>query len=202
MVAVGYAGVSDLIGRVKCEFGSEFYDRARIHVARGIIAGIPLGCEREAFVEGLFEGELPAGAVGFGDNVARKVVRARGDARAVLPLLGERGVGIIPRVVGPKIYGKKQIVSNKKRPSRRLGFPNPPFHRRGNFVLFQSGGAEPVEVHPHFDSVPDANHHTRSKSREKIHWADRAVQFAVHFSVVQDVSAGDVENGFLGVGAA
>lgn len=117
MVAVGYAGVSDLIGRVKCEFGTELYDRAGIHVARGVIPGVPLGCEREAFVEDLFEGELPAGAVGFGDDVARKVVRARGDARAVLPLFGERGVAIIPRVVGPQVCGKKQIVSNKKRPS-------------------------------------------------------------------------------------
>ena len=202
MVAVGYAGVSDLIGRVKCELGTELYDRSGIHVARGIIAGVPLGCEREAFIDGLFESELPAGAVGFGDDVARKVVRSSGDARTALPFLGERGVGIIPRVVGPKVYGKNQIVSNKKRPSRRLGFPNPPFHRRRNFVLFQSGGAEPVEVHSHFDSVPDANHHTRSKCREKVHWADRAVQFAIYFSVVQDVSARHVENGFLGVGAA
>ena len=87
MVAVGYAGVSDLIGCIKCEFGSEFYDGAGIHVANGIIACVPLGCEREAFVDCLFESELATGAVGFGDHVARKVVRAGGDAGAVLPLL-------------------------------------------------------------------------------------------------------------------
>ena len=88
MVAVGYAGVSDLIGCIKCEFGREFYDGAGIHVANGIVAGVPLGCESEAFVDCLFESELAAGAVGCGDYVASKVVRARGDARAVLPLLG------------------------------------------------------------------------------------------------------------------
>ncbi len=88
MIAGGYAGVSDLIGCVKCEFGSEFYDGAGINIANGIVAGVPLGCEREAFVDCLFESELSTDAVGFGDNVARKVVRAGGDAGAVLPLLG------------------------------------------------------------------------------------------------------------------
>ena len=42
VIARGYTGVSDLIGSVKCEFRVEFYDDAGIHIAGGIIPGIPL----------------------------------------------------------------------------------------------------------------------------------------------------------------
>ena len=175
---------------------------AGVHVADGIIPGVPLGCERQPLVNWLLEGELSAGAVGCGDNVSRKVVSAKRNARAVFPLLGERCVDIISRVVGPHADGKKQVIPDEKGPSRGLGFPKPPLHRRRDFEFVHSRRAEPVEIHSDFDSVPDANDDARREGGEEIHWAQSAVQFTVDLSFVQDVRTGNVEYGFLPVGAA
>ena len=67
--------------------------------------------------------------------------------------------------------------------------------------MFQRGGAEAVEIYAYLDSVTDADDDAGRERGQEIHGAQGAVQFAIDFSFVENVRAGDVEYGFLGVGA-
>lgn len=65
--------------------------------------------------------------------------------------------------------------------------------------MAQGGGAEAVEIHADLDSVSDADDDAGRECGQEIHGAQGAVQFAINFSFVENVGAGDVEYGFLGV---
>lgn len=67
--------------------------------------------------------------------------------------------------------------------------------------MAQGGRAEAVKIYAHLDSLSDANDDAGRECGQEIHGAQGAVQFTVHFSFVQNVSAGDVEYRFLGVRA-
>jgi hypothetical protein len=202
VIALRYAGISDLIGAVKRQFWGEFYDHAGVHIARGLIPRVPFGRERQTAVNLLFEGQLPTGAIGARDNVSRKVVSPNGNPRAMFPLLRERRVSIIPRVVGPFADWKKQVIANEKGPSSALVAPKPPFDRGGDFEFPHRGRAQPVEIHSDFDLMPYAKDDARCKRGQGIDRAHGTVLFEVDLSFVQDVRAGNVEYGFLCVDAA
>lgn len=133
MIAFGYVGVADLIGAVKSEFLGELVDEAGIDVAVGLVAAVPLGGQGQPGSERLFEGELGAGAIGGGDDTAREVVSAEGDAGAALPLLGERGVEIVSGVVRAIADREKEFVTQEEGPTGSVVLPRTPFYRGGNF---------------------------------------------------------------------
>ena len=82
-------------------------------------------------VSGLFEGELRAGAIGSGDDIAREVVSADGDAGAALPLLGESRVKIVSGVVGAIADGEEEFVADEEGPAGSVVLPRTPFYCGG-----------------------------------------------------------------------
>jgi len=83
----------------------------------------------------LFEGELTAGAVGGGDDVAGEVVSAQSDPSAVLPLLGNGCVEIVTGVVGAVVDGEEQVVADVERPTGGVVVPEPPLYGGGDVQL-------------------------------------------------------------------
>lgn len=198
MVAVGYVGVADLVGTIKREFCGEFVNNACVDIAHSRVARIPLGGESQVRRELLFQGELATGAVGGGDDVAREIVPARGNACAVLPLFGDRGVKVISGVVATLTDREEKVVAEIERPTRRIVVPETPFDC-GSEVEFTDGGrAEAVEVDADFDLTTDANDNAGCVGEEGSGGLGGAVQFTVDFAFVEDVSAGQVEDSFLG----
>lgn len=202
VIAAGEASVADLIGGVAGELGSEFINDARIEVARSVVAGIPLGGDGEAAVDGLFEGELASGTIGGGDDVPGEVIGAGGYARTVLELLSEGRVGIVSGVVGALANREENVVANKERPIGRGAFPKLPFEGGREVELADGGGAQAVEIHADFDRVADAEDDAGSERSGRILKADGAVLFVIDLAFCQEVGAGDVEDGFLSVDAS
>ena len=128
MIAFGYVGVSDLVGAVKGEFFGELVVEAGVDVTVGLVAAVPLGSQGEARSERLFEGELGAGAIGGGDDIAREVVSADCDAGAVFPLFGEGGVKIISGIVCAIADGEEEFVTDEEGPAGRVVLPEAPFY--------------------------------------------------------------------------
>lgn len=133
VIAFAYVGVADLIGPVKGEFFGELVVEAGIDVAVGLVAAVPLGGQGQTGSERLFEGELSAGTIGGGDDIAREVISAEGYAGAALPLFGESGVEIVSDVVRAIADGEKEFVTDEEGPTGTVVLPRTPFYRGGNF---------------------------------------------------------------------
>lgn len=201
MVTFGDAGVADLVGGVTSQLGSEFVNDAGIEVAGGVVAGVPLGGDGEAAGNGLFDGELAAGAIGGSDDILGEIVGAGSDARAVLKLLGECGVRIVSGVVGAVANREEHVIADKERPIGRGVLPELPFDGGREVEFAEGGSAQAVEIHPDFDRVSDAEDDAGSEGSGGILKADGAILLEVEFSLVEDVGAGNIEDGFLGVDA-
>ena len=100
MISRCYARIPDLICCVDRKLGSELDDDTGVHVPDRLVPGVPLGCQGQAIAYPLFECKLSPGPVGGRNNVSRKVVSPKADASPVLPLLCERCVEIVSRIVG------------------------------------------------------------------------------------------------------
>lgn len=163
---------------------------------------VPFRGERQAVVQSLLQGELSAGAIRVGDNASREVVSTKFNTRALFPLFREGCVSIISRAVGPLENGEKEIIPGVKGPSRGLALPKPPLYRWRDIQLVQPWRTQSIEIHSNFDSVPYANDNARRKRGQGIDWAHSAIHLSIDPSFIQDIRTGNVEYGFLRVGAA
>ncbi len=166
-----------------------------------MIAGVPLGGESEAAGDGLLESKLSASTIGQGDDIFREVVGASGNSRAMLPLLGESRVRIIAGVIGPLTNRKEEIIAHIEGAAAVRAIPKPPFDGGRQFEFASDGSREAVEIHADFDLMADADDDAGRKCFDGIDGTHGAVEFAVDFAFVEDVGAGDVEDGLLGAEA-
>src|SRR5262249_18065225 len=78
-------------------------------------------------------------------------------------------------------------------------FPGSPFDCRRDDWFKRGVGAGPVEIAAHFDLAADADNHARSKGGDGIYRTCRGVEFAIDLALVENVRAGDIKDGLLGV---
>ena len=139
----------------------------------------------------------PSSTISGGDYIAREIVTASSDTRTVLPLLGNCGVKIVASVVGALTHGEEEVVAEIERPAGSVVVPQTPFDR-GSEVEFTNGGrAQAIEINANFDLPADAHHHARCVREEGLGRLCGAVKFTIDLALVEDVGAGNVEDGFL-----